>query len=203
MNGASASDRASRCGDSSPAGAVCRDRCGSSPAYAVSGDRGDSSIRRAPRERSDPGEETRRCAPIAAGCSGTGGRVVAEWAAESSGIRNWSRVSGARILVVGAGAVGNEILKLPALLSTLFGGALGPVAGEIRMGGKRVAIDLPRQAFALSLALLPAGTKKQQTISCLLFANPETNPRIASTQAARSLGPPRTWVLIFMCSPPF
>src|SRR5262249_2514853 len=29
----------------------------------------------------------RRCAPIVAGCAGTGGRVLPEWVAESTGIR--------------------------------------------------------------------------------------------------------------------
>jgi ABC-type sugar transport system ATPase subunit len=46
-----------------------------------------------------------------------------------------------------------------ALLSTLFGCALGPVTGEIRIAGRPVALSSPRAAIAAGVALLPEDRK--------------------------------------------
>ena len=55
-----------------------------------------------------------------------------------------------------AGAMGSG---RTAVLSTLFGCALGPVAGEIRIGGEIAELDSPRAAIARGVALLPEDRK--------------------------------------------
>src|SRR5439155_12009110 len=55
-----------------------------------------------------------------------------------------------------AGAMGSG---RTALLSTLFGCALGPVAGEIRIAGEIVEVGSPRAAIARGVALLPEDRK--------------------------------------------
>src|SRR6185437_7531077 len=59
--------------------------------------------------------------------------------------------------VVGvAGAMGSG---RTALLSTLFGCALGPVTGLVRIGGEPVRLGSPREAIARGVALLPEDRK--------------------------------------------
>lgn len=77
-----------------------------------------------------------------------------------------------------AGAMGSG---RTALLSTLFGTALGHVAGEIRMGDKRVVIDSPRQAVALGLALLPEDRKGRGLILDMTVAENLSLPWLASS----------------------
>jgi ABC-type sugar transport system ATPase subunit len=55
-----------------------------------------------------------------------------------------------------AGAMGSG---RTAILSTLFGCALGPVTGKIRVGGEVVTLDSPQAAIARGLALLPEDRK--------------------------------------------
>src|SRR6185369_11688514 len=55
-----------------------------------------------------------------------------------------------------AGAMGSG---RTAILSTLFGCALGPVSGQIRIGGAAAVLDSPRAAIAAGVALLPEDRK--------------------------------------------
>ena len=76
-----------------------------------------------------------------------------------------------------AGAMGSG---RTAVLSTLFGGALGPVAGEIHIAGERVVIDSPRKAFALGLALLPEDRKGRGLVLDMSVAENLSLPWLSS-----------------------
>ncbi len=80
-------------------------------------------------------------------------------------------------IVALAGAMGSG---RTAILSTLFGGALGPVRGEIRVAGERVDIDSPRRAFALGLALLPEDRKGRGLVLDMSVAENLSLPWLAS-----------------------
>jgi ABC-type sugar transport system ATPase subunit len=82
-----------------------------------------------------------------------------------------------------AGAMGSG---RTAVLSTLFGGALGPVAGEIRVAGERVTIDSPRRAFALGLALLPEDRKGRGLVLDMSVAENLSLPWLASSDVMGS-----------------
>lgn len=81
-------------------------------------------------------------------------------------------------IVALAGAMGSG---RTAILSTLFGTALGPVGGEIRVGGERVVIDSPRQAFALGLAFLPEDRKGRGLVLDMSVAENLSLPWLASS----------------------
>lgn len=80
-------------------------------------------------------------------------------------------------IVAIAGAMGSG---RTALLSTLFGGALGPLAGEIRIDGQRVDVTSPRDAFALGLALLPEDRKGRGLILDMSVAENLSLPWLSS-----------------------
>lgn len=86
-------------------------------------------------------------------------------------------------IVALAGAMGSG---RTAILSTLFGSALGPVAGEIRVGGQRVVIDSPRQAFALGLAFLPEDRKGRGLVLDMSVAENLSLPWLASSDVMGS-----------------
>lgn len=86
-------------------------------------------------------------------------------------------------IVALAGAMGSG---RTAILSTLFGTALGPVAGEIRVGGERVVIDSPRQAFALGLAFLPEDRKGRGLVLDMSVAENLSLPWLASSDVMGS-----------------
>jgi D-xylose transport system ATP-binding protein len=81
-------------------------------------------------------------------------------------------------IVALAGAMGSG---RTAILSTLFGGALGPIAGEIRVSGERVVIDSPRQAFALGLAFLPEDRKSRGLVLDMSVAENLSLPWLGSS----------------------
>lgn len=82
-----------------------------------------------------------------------------------------------------AGAMGSG---RTALLSTLFGCALGPVAGEIRVTGQRVDIRSPREAFALGLAFLPEDRKGRGLILDMSVAENLSLPWLSSSDVMGS-----------------
>ncbi len=82
-----------------------------------------------------------------------------------------------------AGAMGSG---RTALLSTLFGGALGPVAGEVRLGGQRVDIRSPRQAFDLGFAYLPEDRKGRGLILDMSVAENLSLPWLSSSDVMGS-----------------
>jgi len=82
-----------------------------------------------------------------------------------------------------AGAMGSG---RTAILSTLFGGALGPVAGEIRVAGERVDVDSPRRAFALGLALLPEDRKGRGLVLDMSVAQNLSLPWLESSDVMGS-----------------
>jgi len=82
-----------------------------------------------------------------------------------------------------AGAMGSG---RTAILSTLFGGAAGPVAGEIRVGGERVTIESARQAFALGLAFLPEDRKGRGLVLDMSVAENLSLPWLASSDVMGS-----------------
>ncbi|APR83944.1 Ribose ABC transport system, ATP-binding protein RbsA [Minicystis rosea] len=59
-------------------------------------------------------------------------------------------------IVAIAGAMGSG---RTALLSTLFGCALGPTLGEVKVAGRRADLGSPQQAIAAGIALLPEDRK--------------------------------------------
>lgn len=82
-----------------------------------------------------------------------------------------------------AGAMGSG---RTALLSTLFGGALGPVAGEVRLGGTRVDIRSSRQAFDLGFAYLPEDRKGRGLILDMSVAENLSLPWLSSSDVMGS-----------------
>ena len=82
-----------------------------------------------------------------------------------------------------AGAMGSG---RTALLSTLFGCALGPVAGEIRIAGKPVEIDSPRAAIAYGLALLPEDRKGRGLVLDMTVAQNLALPWLSSPEVMGS-----------------
>lgn len=82
-----------------------------------------------------------------------------------------------------AGAMGSG---RTALLSTLFGCALGPVAGEIRVGGQPVNIRSPRDAFGLGLAFLPEDRKGRGLILDMSVAENLSLPWLSSSDVMGS-----------------
>ncbi len=86
-------------------------------------------------------------------------------------------------IVALAGAMGSG---RTAILSTLFGGALGPVSGEIRIAGERVDIDSPQRAFALGLALLPEDRKGRGLVLDMSVAENLSLPWLASSDVMGS-----------------
>jgi ABC-type sugar transport system ATPase subunit len=78
-----------------------------------------------------------------------------------------------------AGAMGSG---RTALLSTLFGCALGPVAGSIRVGGQPVTLGSPREAIAAGLALLPEDRKGRGLVLDMTVAENLSLPWLASPE---------------------
>jgi ABC-type sugar transport system ATPase subunit len=78
-----------------------------------------------------------------------------------------------------AGAMGSG---RTAILSTLFGCALGAVAGEIRIAGEPAAIDSPRAAIARGLALLPEDRKGRGLVLDMTVAQNLALPWLASPE---------------------
>ncbi len=82
-------------------------------------------------------------------------------------------------VVAVAGAMGSG---RTALLSTLFGCALGPVSGEIRVAGRRVSLDGPRAAIAAGVALLPEDRKRHGLVLDMTVAENLSLPWLASPE---------------------
>ena len=78
-----------------------------------------------------------------------------------------------------AGAMGSG---RTALLSTLFGCALGPVSGEIRVGGRAVTLDSPRAAIAAGVVLLPEDRKGRGIVLDMTVAQNLALPWLASPE---------------------
>jgi ABC-type sugar transport system ATPase subunit len=78
-----------------------------------------------------------------------------------------------------AGAMGSG---RTALLSTLFGCALGAVSGEIRVGGKAAALGSPREAIAAGVALLPEDRKGRGLVLDMTVAENLSLPWLASRE---------------------
>ena len=78
-----------------------------------------------------------------------------------------------------AGAMGSG---RTAVLSTLFGCALGPVAGEIRIAGEVAALSSPRAAIARGMALLPEDRKGRGLVLDMSVAQNLSLPWLASPE---------------------
>jgi ABC-type sugar transport system ATPase subunit len=78
-----------------------------------------------------------------------------------------------------AGAMGSG---RTALLSTLFGCALGPVLGTVRVAGEAVSIRSPREAIAAGLALLPEDRKGRGLVLDMTVAQNLALPWLASRE---------------------
>jgi ABC-type sugar transport system ATPase subunit len=76
-----------------------------------------------------------------------------------------------------AGAMGSG---RTALLSTLFGCALGPVSGVVRVAGEAVTLGSPRAAIAAGLALLPEDRKGKGIVLDMTVAQNLALPWLAS-----------------------
>ena len=79
-----------------------------------------------------------------------------------------------------AGAMGSG---RTAILSTLFGCALGAVSGEIRIAGERVDIRSPRDAIRHGVALLPEDRKGRGLVLDMSVASNLSLPWLASREA--------------------
>jgi ABC-type sugar transport system ATPase subunit len=78
-----------------------------------------------------------------------------------------------------AGAMGSG---RTALLSTLFGCALGPVGGEIRVGGEAVTLGSPQEAIERGLALLPEDRKGRGLVLDMSVQHNLSLPWLASPE---------------------
>ncbi|MFT3773848.1 MAG: sugar ABC transporter ATP-binding protein [Minicystis sp.] len=78
-----------------------------------------------------------------------------------------------------AGAMGSG---RTALLSTLFGCALGPVAGEVKIAGRSVAIGSPQEAIAEGVALLPEDRKGRGLVLDMTVQENLSLPWLASRE---------------------
>ncbi len=69
-----------------------------------------------------------------------------------------------------------------AILSTLFGCALGPIAGEVRVDGEPLALGSPRESIARGVALLPEDRKGRGLLLDMTVSENLALPWLASPE---------------------
>jgi ABC-type sugar transport system ATPase subunit len=83
-----------------------------------------------------------------------------------------------------AGAMGSG---RTAVLSTLFGCALGPVSGEIKVAGESVSLRSPQEAIARGVALLPEDRKGRGLVLDMTVQQNLALPWLASPEVMGSM----------------
>ena len=125
--------------------------------------------------------EVLRISNLVVGRPGSRPKRAAEWPApgERLSVAGVSLTARAGEVVALAGAMGSG---RTALLSTLFGGAEGPVSGDVHLDGERVGLSSPRRAITLGVALLPEDRKGRGLVLDMSVADNLALPWLASPE---------------------